>query len=107
MPPLWQGQAGFGSVYGMTPGSLLVRALAQTPIVEGVRAHSIIAVQGDGPVESGDDGVVEYKSAHIEGVQSEYIVRSGHSTQSDPRTIEEVRRILLLHRAESCTERRH
>ncbi|MCW2239162.1 esterase/lipase family protein [Azospirillum canadense] len=99
------GQGGFGSVYGMTPGSVLVRALAATPIAPGVKAHSIIAVRGDGPIESGDDGVVEYKSAHIAGVESEYIVHSGHSTQGDPHTIEEVRRILLLHWAESCTKR--
>lgn len=98
------GQTGFGSVHAMTPGSLLVQTLARIPIAEGVKAHSIIAVRGDGPVETGDDGVVEYKSAHIDGVESEYIVRSGHSTQSDPRTIEEVRRILLLHWDESCTK---
>ncbi|EWY36315.1 hypothetical protein N825_28645 [Skermanella stibiiresistens SB22] len=96
------GQAGFGSIYGMTPGSLLVQMLARTPIAQGVKAHSIIAVRGDGPVETGDDGVVDYRSAHIEGAESEYVVRSGHSTQSDPHTIEEVRRILLLHLAESC-----
>jgi len=52
---------------------------------------------GRTPVEEGDDGVVEYKSAHIDGVESELIVRSGHSTQATPATIEEVRRILLLH----------
>jgi hypothetical protein len=98
-------QRGFGSVYGMTPGSVLVQTLARTPITEGVKAHSIIPVRGDGPIEIGDDGVVQYKSAHIEGVESEYIVRSGHSTQADPHTIEEVRRILLLHWAESCTKR--
>jgi hypothetical protein len=59
---------------------------------------------GQSWVETGDDGVVEYRSAHIEGVESEYVVRSGHSTQGDPHTIEEVRRILLLHWAESCTK---
>ncbi len=98
------GQPGFGSIYAMTPGSLLVQMLGRTPIAEGVKAHSIIAVRGDGSVETGDDGVVEYKSAHIRGVESEYVVRSGHSTQSDPHTIEEVRRILLLHWAASCTK---
>jgi len=41
--------------------------------------------------------VVEYTSAHIEPVESELIVKSGHSTQGNPRTIEEVRRILRLH----------
>jgi hypothetical protein len=38
-----------------------------------------------------------YMSAHIEGVESERVVRSGHSCQSHPVTIEEVRRILLEH----------
>jgi hypothetical protein len=38
---------------------------------------------------------VKYKSAHIEGVASEKIVRSGHSTQGHPETIQEVKRILL------------
>ncbi len=98
------GQEGFGSVYGMTPGSLMIRTLTATPIAPGIKAHSIIAVRGDGAIETGDDGVVEYQSAHIEGVESEYIVRSGHSTQSDPHTIAEVRRILLKHWAESCTK---
>jgi len=41
--------------------------------------------------------VVEYQSAHIEPVDSEKVVRSPHSTQSVPATIEEVRRILRLH----------
>jgi pimeloyl-ACP methyl ester carboxylesterase len=98
------GQAGFASVYAMTPGSLLVQALARTPIARGVKAHSIIAVRGDGAVETGNDGVVEYRSAHLEGVESELVVRSGHSTQANPYTIEEVRRILLLHWTESCTK---
>jgi hypothetical protein len=46
--------------------------------------------------------VVEYTSAHLDGVDSEKVVRSAHSTQSDPETIEEVRRILLLHAADWC-----
>ena len=44
-----------------------------------------------------NDGVVEYKSAHIDGVESELVVRSPHSCQGDPHTMEEVRRILRLH----------
>jgi len=62
-----------------------------------VSAHSIIAVRGDGPPEEGGDGVVSYSSAHIEDVESELVVRSGHSAQQKPPSIEEVRRILLLH----------
>ncbi|HKN12152.1 MAG TPA: hypothetical protein VJX68_03065 [Candidatus Binatus sp.] len=74
-----------------------IKALSSLPIAPGVHAHSIIPVQGSGPVEEGDDGVVEYKSAHIDGVESELVVRSGHSTQATPETIEEVRRILYEH----------
>jgi len=74
-----------------------LRTLASLPIAEGVHAHSIIAVKGDGPPEEGDDGVVRYTSAHIDGVESELVVRSSHSTQARAETIEEVRRILYQH----------
>jgi pimeloyl-ACP methyl ester carboxylesterase len=74
-----------------------VQTLSGLPIAPGVHAHSIIPVKGNGPPEQGNDGVVEYNSAHLEGVESELIVRSGHSTQSTPETIEEVRRILYEH----------
>jgi hypothetical protein len=74
-----------------------LRTLASLPIDAGVEAHSIVAVQGDGPPEKGDDGVVKYTSAHIDGVASELIVRDSHSTQATPATIEEVRRILYAH----------
>jgi len=94
---------GLGSLFGMTPNNPVLQTIATTPVAPGVHAHSIIAVKGNGPVEGGNDGVVEYSSAHLEGVDSEYIVRSTHSTQSNPYTIEEVRRILLLHAAEVCT----
>jgi hypothetical protein len=43
------------------------------------------------------DGVVAYDSAHIEEVESELVVRSGYSVQSNPKAIEEIRRILLEH----------
>jgi pimeloyl-ACP methyl ester carboxylesterase len=85
------------SVDNMTPGHPFVQGLAPIPVADGVAAHSIIAVKGDGPVEEGNDGVVEYKSAHIEGVESELVVGSPHSVQGHPDAIEEVRRILLVH----------
>ena len=81
----------------MNPLSGYIQALAAIPIAPGVHAHSIIAVKGDGPVEDGDDGVVKYASAHLDGVESELVVRSDHSVQWAPDAIEEVRRILLLH----------
>jgi pimeloyl-ACP methyl ester carboxylesterase len=92
------------SIHNMTPSNRFIQTLATIPITPGVAAHSIIAVQGDGPVEHGNDGIVEYTSAHIEGVESELVVNSGHSAQSNPRTVEEVRRILLLQAAEVCAQ---
>ena len=90
------GGARLGSVYGMTPGNPFIKALAVVPVVTGVHAHSIIPVQTAGPLMEGSDGVVRYSSAHIAGVESELVVHSGHSTQSNAATIAEVRRILLL-----------
>jgi len=86
------------AVNNMTPGTRFIKTLASLPTTPGVATHSIIAVKGDGPIESGDDGIVEYKSAHIDGVESELVVRSTHSCQANPRTIDEVRRILFLHK---------
>jgi pimeloyl-ACP methyl ester carboxylesterase len=84
----------------MTAGNPFLEGLATIPVSDGAPYHSIIAVEGDGPVELGNDGVVAYRSAHLEGAASELIVRSSHSTQSEPATIQEVRRILHLHGAE-------
>ena len=90
------------SIDNMTPENRFVQTLATIPVAPQVAAHSIIAVKGDGPVEEGTDGVVEYQSAHIEGVESEVVVNSGHSAQGNPHTVEEVRRILLVHAAKTC-----
>jgi hypothetical protein len=74
-----------------------LRTLYSLPIAPWVHAHSIIPVL-EQPFETGEDGVVKYQSAHIEGVGSELIVfPCGHSTQGTPPTIEEVRRILYEH----------
>jgi pimeloyl-ACP methyl ester carboxylesterase len=85
------------AVDNMSPRHQFIRALQEIPVAPSVTVNSIIAVEGDGPVEQGNDGVVEYSSAHIEPVESELVVRSSHSTQGNPHTIEEVRRILRLH----------
>jgi hypothetical protein len=58
----------------------------------------IISGGGDwGAFGAGNDGVVAYESAHLDGVASEKVVHSSHSTQSEPETIQEVRRILRAH----------
>jgi pimeloyl-ACP methyl ester carboxylesterase len=85
------------SLDGMSPKNPLLLTLAEIPVVPGVKAHSIIAVQGDGDCHKGRDGVVAYQSAHVDYVESEFIVRSYHSCLNQPATIEEVRRILHEH----------
>jgi hypothetical protein len=87
------------SIDNMTPGNPFLRTLAEIPVAPGIAAHSIIAVRGPGPPEGRSDGVVAYESAHVEGVESELVVRSGHSAQSHPAVILEVKRILLEHAA--------
>jgi pimeloyl-ACP methyl ester carboxylesterase len=83
------------AVDNMSPRNPFIKALSIIPVDPGVDAHSIIAVKGDGPIETGDDGVVTYESAHIGGVKSELVVRWDHSVQGQPEAILEVRRILL------------
>src|SRR5207302_1771378 len=95
----------FNSISGMSPGNPAIEALRKIPVAPGIHAYSIIPTLQDGPLETRDDGVVEYKSAHIDGVRSELVIEhSGHSTQGNPLTVREIRRILLLHLAEACPQ---
>jgi pimeloyl-ACP methyl ester carboxylesterase len=91
------------SIDNMSPGHPFIRALAGIPVSPAVTAHSIIAVDDDGPLVDASDGVVKHLSAHVEGVESELIVQSPHSgMQAKAETIEEVRRIFLEHSATSA-----
>jgi pimeloyl-ACP methyl ester carboxylesterase len=83
------------SADSMSPDNPVLKTLAEIPLAPGIRGHSIIAVKGDGDPKLGNDGVVEYSSAHLEGMASEYIVRGDHSSQLNPLAIDEVRRILV------------
>ena len=86
-----------GSVDNMSLESDFIQVVNSTPIFERVFAHSIIAVDGEGPLEEASDGVVTYQSAHIDGVASEFIVPSPHTCLGHPATIGELRRIMLEH----------
>ena len=64
------------STDNMDPKSHFVQMYNTFPVAPGVTAHSIIAVKNpNDPKEKWNDGVVEYKSAHIEPVKSELVVR--------------------------------
>ena len=86
------------STDNMDPGSDFIKKLRTLPIAPDVATHSIIPVKNpDKPKEEWNDGVVNYSSAHLDEAISELVVKSGHSTQDHPQTIEEVRRILFEH----------
>lgn len=88
------------SLDSMSPNNKVLLALAAVPPVPRVTAHTIAAIKGSDQPPAGGDGVVKYISAHVPYVESELVVRSSHSCQGKPVTIEEVRRILLEHLAE-------
>jgi triacylglycerol esterase/lipase EstA (alpha/beta hydrolase family) len=85
------------SLDSMDPRSPFVKVLGECAITPEVTYHSIIPVAGGGAVGEENDGVVEYRSAHLDGAASEVIIRSPHSCQDNPLTVLEVRRILLEH----------
>src|SRR4029077_2342733 len=70
--------------------------LALSQLAPGVPFHSIIGQHRPGPRESGTDGVVAYTSSHLDGAQSELVVRSGHGVIDNPDAEREVIRILRL-----------
>ena len=85
----------------MSPDNPTIKTLAEIPLGPGIKGHSIVAIDGKENPPEGDDGVVKYTSAHVDYVESEFLVRSGHSSQGQPLVIEEVRRILLAHLKEN------
>ncbi len=73
----------------------LSNGLAISP---AVRYHSIIARRSaNGPLEASDDGLVPWRSAHLEGAASEKIIPGAHGIQETPPAILEIRRILHEH----------
>jgi hypothetical protein len=85
------------AVDNMRPGNPFLDTLSSSPIAPGVVVHSIVAVRGHGVLLEQSDGVVAYRSAHLDGAASEVVVHSGHSMQRNPEAILEFRRILREH----------
>ena len=85
------------AVDNMNPNGRFVRTLSTCPDhAEGDDPLDHFRCWGR-PVSGKTDGFVAYESARLDGVASEKIVRSSHSTQGEPDTILEVRRILREH----------
>ena len=87
------------SVENLSPESRYVKLAMKLPLKPGLHIHSIIGNKKGLPLDNPkcSDGLVPYPSAHLDGVESELVVRSGHSAQEKPETVDELRRILLLH----------
>lgn len=82
-------------VDSLDPNNIIMQFMAEQPIT--AKYHSIIGNDKEAGVIGGTDGIVTYKSAHLDGAESELVILSGHNTQKQSAGIKEVRRILLLH----------
>jgi hypothetical protein len=88
------------SIETLEPDSEILTALTNMqppPPPHAINFHSIIGSLRPNGVEKTTDGVVSYRSAHLDGVTSEKRVRSDHGVQKHPEAILEVRRILREH----------
>ncbi|WOE31794.1 MULTISPECIES: alpha/beta hydrolase [unclassified Acinetobacter] len=64
----------------------------------GLKFHSIMGnITNSSDPKVITDGIVPYKSAHLEGALSEKILHGGHSIQETPEAVLELRRILRRH----------
>ena len=64
----------------------------------GLPYHSIMGqIAPTAQITDSSDGIVPYHSSHLEGAVSEKLIEGGHSIQSSPAAVLELRRILRLH----------
>lgn len=87
------------SIRQLSPNSSLVRYMSELRGSPDVPVHSIIGDRGRNDTPNSSDGVVKYRSSHLDWSASEKIVPSGHSVQDDPAAAVELRRILREHLA--------
>lgn len=84
----------------LDPGQPFLEILNSLKLSDAVAMHSIIGTGGPLLGVHRSDGVVPYDSAHWDGVQSERTVPTTHSSiLTNPKTVEELVRILREHRA--------
>lgn len=79
----------------LAPDSKFLDTSVGLPFKKDLEIHTIIGNQIKSGEKSGSDGVVPYSSAHLDNVQSELVVKSGHSAHQSSEGIKEVSRILL------------
>lgn len=87
------------SIRTLSPDSPASSAVETIPIREGVTYHTIV---GTRTMDFADhttttDGIVEYRSAFLDGAASEAYVPSGHDAHQHPEGVDEILRILREH----------
>ncbi|MEO0416185.1 MAG: hypothetical protein AAF226_14655, partial [Verrucomicrobiota bacterium] len=89
------------SIRQLRNSSAVSSVFGALPLSSRVKYHSIIGNEDRArvPLEKTSDGVVPYLSAHIDGVESEKVVKGEHGVHSEPEAIKELVRILHLHLA--------
>lgn len=97
------------SIDSLNPKSPIFKAMLQARRAPWVRYHNIIGIveksQWFDSKGMDSDGVVTVESAHMNDVVSEIVVAAQHTTiHSTPRSILEVRRILIEHLREACNK---
>ena len=85
------------SIETLSTNNPVLTALMEMKSGPDVTFHSIIGANRPGPPADSTDGVVPYRSSHLDGLASEKLVRSDHSVQKSPEAIQEVRRVLIEH----------
>ncbi|MDG3002794.1 esterase/lipase family protein [Paludisphaera mucosa] len=85
------------SIETLATDSPTLTAILEMKLASDVVLHSVIGSVRPDDRRQTTDGVVPYRSSHLEGVASEKIVRSDHGVQKDPLAVREVRRILHEH----------
>jgi len=97
------------SIDSLSPDSPILPVMLRSKKAPWVKYHNIVGIVPEknflGKISEKGDGVVAYESAHLDDVASEVVVESDHiHVHQHPRSILEVRRILLGHSDEMYAE---
>lgn len=87
---------GADSINGLSTKHPVLQAMATRPMK--VPCHSIIAVIKDKPsLAETSDGIVPYRSSHLDEAKTEVTVKSGHSCTKKLETVEAVKNLVRRH----------
>jgi pimeloyl-ACP methyl ester carboxylesterase len=89
------------SIDSLSPKSAILRLVRGNPVPQPVHHHNIVAINRGRNADTWTDGVVTWKSSHLDDVDSERVIQAGHSeVVRSPETVREIRRILFEHIAQ-------